>query len=101
MHSIVNDVGSYNKGDTGDQHIEHPLSCGNGHPAIRHEIGEPAEEQLDKWHNDGHKQLEQPIIEQAGGVFIYENLTSVYVGKHPAQEPKRQNHWNRIDSIHE
>ena len=97
----MNDICGYKKSNAGDGCAEQGLSRGNGHPIVRNEICEPADCQLDKWNTNGRKNLEQPIIKQAGGVLLGKNLPLIYVRKYTAQEPEGQYDGDCMDSIHE
>lgn len=79
MHPIVDDVCGHHKGDAGKQHAERILSCGDGYPAVRHKVGEPADQQLDKGDNSRRCKLDQTIVEQIGGVLLRKNPAPVYV----------------------
>lgn len=101
MHPVMDDVRSHNESNAGDKHIKHGTAGGNGHPAARCKVHNPANQQFDKWYKNSRPQLEHPIIKQIRGVLLRKNLPFIYVGKYTAQKPIGKNHGNYVDSIHE
>lgn len=101
MHTIMDDVRGYDKGNAGNQHIEHRLSCADGYPVTGGKVGKPADQQLDQRDKNSRRKLEQPITKQARGIFFRENLTPVYVGENTAQKPEGKHDRNGMDGIHE
>ena len=84
LHPVVDDVRGHQKRHAGNERAEHGLPGGDGHPAVCDEVGEPADQQLEKGDGDGREQLEQPVPEKAAGVLLRENLPPVYVGEDTA-----------------
>lgn len=96
----MDNVCSHKESDAGKECVEYILPGGDFHMIAGNEAGESADQQSEKWNTDSHKNLEQSIIEQIGGILLRENLVFMYIRKYTAQKPESKNKWDGINGVH-